>query len=184
MVNYSLQLKKVSALNAGPAACRWQPARHCRVDNGSALVELAHQGKRERRTHVLEMGSHFQAHSVPSRITFHIRHGNFGLAQRAAAAHAGRRVVHIRDVLADPVVQLRFQVGALLPRPDVLALNHLDVMRQPAHDEDVGQLRAELVVQLRSEEHTSELQSLMRISYAVFCLKKKTKKHIYNMKTE
>src|SRR3546814_7909452 len=33
--------------------------------------------------------------------------------------------------------------------------------------------------QLRSEEHTSELQSLMRISYAVFCLKKK-KKHIHN----
>src|SRR3546814_4778748 len=29
-------------------------------------------------------------------------------------------------------------------------------------------------VRLRSEEHTSELQSLMRISYAVFCLKKKT----------
>src|SRR3546814_1460063 len=33
----------------------------------------------------------------------------------------------------------------------------------------------------RSEEHTSELQSLMRISYAVFCLKKKqqTNQHIY-----
>src|SRR3546814_1525514 len=30
----------------------------------------------------------------------------------------------------------------------------------------------------RSEEHTSELQSLMRISYAVFCLKKKKKKSI------
>src|SRR3546814_7235820 len=30
---------------------------------------------------------------------------------------------------------------------------------------------------IRSEEHTSELQSLMRISYAVFCLKKKTQKH-------
>src|SRR3546814_4662783 len=29
----------------------------------------------------------------------------------------------------------------------------------------------------RSEEHTSELQSLMRISYAVFCLKKKKKQH-------
>src|SRR3546814_4016893 len=29
----------------------------------------------------------------------------------------------------------------------------------------------------RSEEHTSELQSLMRISYAVFCLKKKKNKH-------
>src|SRR3546814_5202007 len=33
-----------------------------------------------------------------------------------------------------------------------------------AHADDIG----------RSEEHTSELQSLMRISYAVFCLKKKT----------
>src|SRR3546814_393887 len=34
----------------------------------------------------------------------------------------------------------------------------------------------------RSEEHTSELQSLMRISYAVFCLKKKKNKHTYTMK--
>src|SRR3546814_2821410 len=32
------------------------------------------------------------------------------------------------------------------------------------------------VLIVRSEEHTSELQSLMRISYAVFCLKKKKKK--------
>src|SRR3546814_4769452 len=32
----------------------------------------------------------------------------------------------------------------------------------------------------RSEEHTSELQSLMRISYAVFCLKKKNKQQIHN----
>src|SRR3546814_6640913 len=31
------------------------------------------------------------------------------------------------------------------------------------------------LAQFRSEEHTSELQSLMRISYAVFCLKKKNK---------
>src|SRR3546814_7419669 len=35
-----------------------------------------------------------------------------------------------------------------------------------------------LLHQIRSEEHTSELQSLMRISYAVFCLKKK--KHTHN----
>src|SRR3546814_5586626 len=33
----------------------------------------------------------------------------------------------------------------------------------------------EVDLPVRSEEHTSELQSLMRISYAVFCLKKKTK---------
>src|SRR3546814_8463562 len=35
--------------------------------------------------------------------------------------------------------------------------------------------RSIATVALRSEEHTSELQSLMRISYAVFCLKKKKK---------
>src|SRR3546814_5390111 len=33
----------------------------------------------------------------------------------------------------------------------------------------------QLAKSIRSEEHTSELQSLMRISYAVFCLKKKTR---------
>src|SRR3546814_7378531 len=37
-------------------------------------------------------------------------------------------------------------------------------------------LLAEQTAKIRSEEHTSELQSLMRISYAVFCLKNKTKK--------
>src|SRR3546814_7508650 len=38
----------------------------------------------------------------------------------------------------------------------------------------LGQVQA---AALRSEEHTSELQSLMRISYAVFCLKKKKTQH-------
>src|SRR3546814_5412531 len=37
---------------------------------------------------------------------------------------------------------------------------------------------------IRSEEHTSELQSLMRISYAVFCLKKKKKKNTTIAKQE
>src|SRR3546814_6535049 len=37
--------------------------------------------------------------------------------------------------------------------------------------------RGEIIASGRSEEHTSELQSLMRISYAVFCLKKKKNKH-------
>src|SRR3546814_5467484 len=40
----------------------------------------------------------------------------------------------------------------------------------------IGALRAFPSI-VRSEEHTSELQSLMRISYAVFCLKKKIKHH-------
>src|SRR3546814_7684028 len=43
----------------------------------------------------------------------------------------------------------------------------------------IGERVAAAVPRLRSEEHTSELQSLMRISYAVFCLKKK-KKQRYN----
>src|SRR3546814_8938445 len=37
---------------------------------------------------------------------------------------------------------------------------------------------------IRSEEHTSELQSLMRISYAVFCLKKKTHKKTKKKQTQ
>src|SRR3546814_6048122 len=39
-------------------------------------------------------------------------------------------------------------------------------------------LRGLLSLGARSEEHTSELQSLMRISYAVFCLKKKNKQNL------
>src|SRR3546814_1852895 len=39
----------------------------------------------------------------------------------------------------------------------------------------IGTDESEPIDHGRSEEHTSELQSLMRISYAVFCLKKKTK---------
>src|SRR3546814_10718367 len=38
-------------------------------------------------------------------------------------------------------------------------------------------------VAMRSEEHTSELQSLMRISYAVFCLKKKKQNDVDNYQT-
>src|SRR3546814_10360774 len=41
-----------------------------------------------------------------------------------------------------------------------------------------GQVIAQAM--MRSEEHTSELQSLMRISYAVFCLKKKNNTHNTN----
>src|SRR3546814_5939399 len=49
---------------------------------------------------------------------------------------------------------------------------------QPTVDSSVKLLTPvtiRVTFEVRSEEHTSELQSLMRISYAVFCLKKKTK---------
>src|SRR3546814_10081196 len=48
---------------------------------------------------------------------------------------------------------------------------------------DLGAQRDTPTCLYRSEEHTSELQSLMRISYAVFCLKKKKNKKITNKST-
>src|SRR3546814_9096374 len=78
-------------------------------------------------------------------------------------------------------------------RSDVVPHRHRQhrvVLRRPVRDDvragpvvrtagsavrrDVPRQRA-VFGRLRSEEHTSELQSLMRISYAVFCLKKKKK---------
>src|SRR3546814_2219458 len=47
-----------------------------------------------------------------------------------------------------------------------------------------GSTNKQRLASSRSEEHTSELQSLMRISYAVFCLKKTKTQHIYYCKDE
>src|SRR3546814_11889113 len=58
---------------------------------------------------------------------------------------------------------------------------HVDGLHQAFPEGARGELRRRRIAlqrrrgQPRSEEHTSELQSLMRISYAVFCLKKKKK---------
>src|SRR3546814_3573217 len=60
--------------------------------------------------------------------------------------------------------------GALDPRPGLPPACHHVRLRVA---EAVAMARRDQRV--RSEEHTSELQSLMRISYAVFCLKKKNK---------
>src|SRR3546814_8142593 len=58
-------------------------------------------------------------------------------------------------------------------------LRHAQNPAVRAIDDRPGRARRNLYLSVRSEEHTSELQSLMRISYAVFCLKKKrqTKPH-------
>src|SRR3546814_9255024 len=50
----------------------------------------------------------------------------------------------------------------------------LAAMKDVINFPDVESCGTSTEVSVRSEEHTSELQSLMRISYAVFCLKKKT----------
>src|SRR3546814_9584213 len=62
----------------------------------------------------------------------------------------------------------------------------LDVLACAFERDDVVEADdAGIRYRIRSEEHTSELQSLMRISYARFCLKKKkTKKHHINRNTQ
>src|SRR3546814_1818598 len=51
------------------------------------------------------------------------------------------------------------------------------IARGPRRQQRLQAVAVESFGEGRSEEHTSELQSLMRISYAVFCLKKKTRNH-------
>src|SRR3546814_7945724 len=72
---------------------------------------------------------------------------------RVALLHA---LAHIEFVAIDLAVDLVGRFGGEFPRAFV--------------DDWIGVAADEA---MRSEEHTSELQSLMRISYAVFCLKKK-----------
>src|SRR3546814_7488283 len=80
-------------------------------------------------------------------------------------------------------------LGQLVPAElEHLVARHLRVIgREVARLLALEMVHAGLPVR-RSEEHTSELQSLMRISYAIFCLKKKTKKkikyeYLHNAKT-
>src|SRR3546814_9463793 len=78
----------------------------------------------------------------------------------------------------------RFSLGAPEPR----SRSSSQSIKRWVHHENACRRWAGLSIMLgstvdnsmtRSEEHTSELQSLMRISYAVFCLKKKNQQHKY-----
>src|SRR3546814_6014769 len=81
------------------------------------------------------------------------------------------------------------RTGHTLSLHDALPISLADMIRRHSSGQQVGgDLSIRLigqgdepvsmrVVGVRSEEHTSELQSLMRISYAVFCLKKKKNKN-------
>src|SRR3546814_3383344 len=92
----------------------------------------------------------------------HPQLGHLGLqaAQRGEGVVAGM-VVDVDDLEVATVLR-----RAPAQRGDDLADQRRDVVLLVEHRDDDGK---------RSEEHTSELQSLMRISYAVFCLKKTTK---------
>src|SRR3546814_7025104 len=94
--------------------------------------------------------------------------------------------------LTGPVIEIAVPSGPGLFQPvhdvTVDGDQRFDIRRLPLGDlvgmfvdEDADVDERDLEVfghPVRSEEHTSELQSLMRISYAVFCLKKKKRKSI------
>src|SRR3546814_3239957 len=85
----------------------------------------------------------------------------------------------LRPVLVVPDLSLPALVGIALPLFIVTMASQnipgIAVLSANGYAPVPGPLFATTGVFSRSEEHTSELQSLMRISYAVFCLKKKNK---------
>src|SRR3546814_7205138 len=86
------------------------------------------------------------------------------------AAGALAVVLTERDVLLDDLLQL------IAPGGEPIRFGFElfgPIVRFDAHQLVLALVEA-LQLLCRSEEHTSELQSIMRISYAVFCLKKKT----------
>src|SRR3546814_1655171 len=72
-----------------------------------------------------------------------------------------------------PYTTLFRSSGQIVPRVGLCGAPRRDHRQE-------GRGHREAAAQARSEEHTSELQSLMRISYAVFCLKKKKKNTTHN----
>src|SRR3546814_3935606 len=74
-------------------------------------------------------------------------------------------------VIAEPVLTFLFVIGTKESRHAVFVPPRFSD-RPTRHPRSLGGILP------RSEEHTSELQSLMRISYAVFCLKKKNINYI------
>src|SRR3546814_3744835 len=85
--------------------------------------------------------------------------------QESATAWSERRTAELPHV--EPLSARRLSPWINAAEAEGFALAIIDT--PPA----AGAEAAEAVQRSRSEEHTSELQSLMRISYAVFCLKKK-----------
>src|SRR3546814_2842700 len=82
-------------------------------------------------------------------------------AHLIAAARAGTALTYS---------ELLEQLGYAFSRPK---MRQLCAILGAVDELEAARGEPELAVLVRSEEHTSELQSLMRISYAVFCLKKK-----------
>src|SRR3546814_5737391 len=91
-----------------------------------------------------------------------------GAGQRAGEFRRPARLRHAEGEAARNRLPSADAAGAGVEAgPDGLEYRFAPCVERPRE-----RLRGNLGVEIRSEEHTSELQSLMRISYAVFCLKK------------
>src|SRR3546814_13382072 len=87
-----------------------------------------------------------------------------------------RSMMHTRPTFLTRQLLAACALGACLATPAVYAAGSGSTQAdiEARYKLDVQRCNAGQTNQDRSEEHTSELQSLMRISYAVFCLKKTT----------
>src|SRR3546814_7350236 len=117
------------------------------------IARAAHRGRRTDRGQVVDIGARCVLRSA-IRVTDETAVGSLPLGSH----HHGRQR------------QLGPHVIAHCPSNDLAGckVEHRGQIQPPFTGRDIGNVG-------RSEEHTSELQSLMRISYAVFCLNKKTK---------
>src|SRR3546814_10493043 len=94
------------------------------------------------------------------------------LVNSSSGLHTRHSPYYLRTVRADnkdPLTQF-LKASGIYWEEDVMARESTSVFYFPIKSPEGAVTRND---QTRSEEHTSELQSLMRISYAVFCLKKK-----------
>src|SRR3546814_9059360 len=109
----------------------------------------------------------------PYTMLFRFRH------QRGGRPRAGIRVDRVGHRLQFVVVG---EVGAhgILPGYEIGMLRKRGIFTVEVHRQRNARVRDRSESAHRSEEHTSELQSLMRIAYAVFCLKKKKTHTKYN----
>src|SRR3546814_3543855 len=93
----------------------------------------------------------------------HQVHGTLRMVELYGAAMVAEEMEQLALSLLDSSATERDEAFTVLMRGIVQLPDYLERLQSGLKD-------------IRSEEHTSELQSLMRISYAVFCLKKKTTK--------
>src|SRR3546814_3857382 len=121
------------------------------------------------------MGHRGLPHDLKMIMRGHILEVDHGDAyNNAVATCTERTIISHRDIFAA-------RVEGTLAQPGVAS--ELGWKAQAACNMDQScpvRLKGKAIGNFRSEEHTSELQSLMRISYAVFCLKKTKKKHNHN----